>query len=60
MPDDLVKAMNAAPTPEAREEVGVEWCIAQSKELKAAGVPCLHYYTMGDSSLIRRIAEAVY
>jgi methylenetetrahydrofolate reductase (NADPH) len=60
MPDDLVKAVNAAPTPEARQEVGVEWCIAQSKELKAAGVPCLHYYTMGDSSLIRRIAEAVY
>jgi len=60
MPDDLVKAVNASPTPEARQEVGVEWCIAQSKELKAAGVPCLHYYTMGDSSLIRRIAEAVY
>lgn len=60
MPDELVKAMNTAATPEAREEVGVEWCIAQSKELKAAGAPCLHYYTMGDSSLIRRIAEAVY
>lgn len=60
MPDELVKAMNAAATPEARQEVGVEWCIAQSKELKAAGVPCLHYYTMGDSSIIRRIAEAVY
>jgi methylenetetrahydrofolate reductase (NADPH) len=60
MPDDLVKAMNAAATPEARQEVGVEWCIAQSKELKAAGAPCLHYYTMGDSSIIRRIAEAVY
>ncbi len=60
MPGDLVKAMNAASTPEAREEVGVEWCIAQSKELKTAGAPCLHYYTMGDSSIIRRIAESVY
>jgi methylenetetrahydrofolate reductase (NADPH) len=60
MPDDLVKAMTLATTPEARQEVGIEWCIAQSKELKAAGVPCLHYYTMGDSSIIRRIAEAVY
>lgn len=60
MPDDLVKAMAAATTSEAKVDVGVEWCIAQSKELKAAGVPCLHYYTMGDSSTIRRIAEAVY
>lgn len=42
------------------KEVGIEWCIHQSKELKAAGVPCIHYYTMGDSKTIRRIAEAVY
>lgn len=42
------------------KEVGIEWCIQQSKELKAAGVPCIHYYTMGDSKTIRRIAEAVY
>jgi methylenetetrahydrofolate reductase (NADPH) len=32
----------------------------QSKELKAAGVPCLHYYTMGDADTIRKIVEAVY
>ncbi len=60
MPADLVKAINDAKTPEARTQAGVEWCIAQSQELKAAGVPCLHYYTMGDSSTIRKIAETVY
>ena len=60
MPADLVKAINNATTPEARTQAGVEWCIAQSQELKAAGVPCLHYYTMGDSSTIRKIAETVY
>ncbi len=59
-PDDLLKEINKAQTDEAVKEVGVEWCIAQSKELKAAGVPCLHYYTMGDSATIRRIIEAVY
>lgn len=41
-------------------QVGVEWCIAQSRELKEAGVPCLHYYTMGDAKTIRRIAEGVF
>ncbi|PSR11848.1 MAG: methylenetetrahydrofolate reductase [NAD(P)H] [Bacteroidetes bacterium] len=60
MPADLVKAFSEAKTPEARLTVGIEWCVAQSKELKAAGAPCLHYYTMGDSSTIRRIAENVY
>jgi methylenetetrahydrofolate reductase (NADPH) len=60
MPPDLVKAFSEAKTQEARLAVGIEWCVAQSKELKAAGAPCLHYYTMGDSSTIRKIAESVY
>ena len=60
LPSDLVKGIREAKDGKARKEVGIEWCIAQSKELKAAGVPCLHYYTMGDSDTIRRIVEAVY
>jgi methylenetetrahydrofolate reductase (NADPH) len=60
LPDELVWEMTQATTAEARREIGIEWCIQQSKELKAAGVPCLHYYTMGDSDIVRRIAEAVY
>ncbi len=60
LPDDLVNAALKAKDKEAIKEVGIEWCIQQSKELKAKGVPCLHYYTMGDTDTIRRIAEAVY
>jgi methylenetetrahydrofolate reductase (NADPH) len=60
LPEDLAKEMLKAKNAEARVQVGIEWCIMQSKELKAAGVPCLHYYTMGDSETIRKIAEAVY
>lgn len=60
LPDDLVQAITSAKGEEGRRQVGIEWCIAQSKELKERGVPCLHYYTMGDSSTIQAIAEAVY
>lgn len=60
LPTDLVTAMRAAKTAQDRIEVGKEWCIAQSKELKAAGVPCLHYYTMADAEIIRNIAEQVF
>ncbi len=40
-------------------ELGVEWCIQQSRELKEGGAPCLHYYTMGDAETIRRIVSQV-
>jgi methylenetetrahydrofolate reductase (NADPH) len=60
LPEDLVKAISQAKDAEGRRQAGIEWCIHQSRELKAAGVPCLHYYTMGDSATIRQIAEAVY
>lgn len=60
LPDPLALEMAKAKNAEARNQVGIEWCIAQSKELKEAGVPCLHYYTMGDVDTIKTIAEAVY
>ena len=60
MPEDLVKELGKAKNNDAAKEVGIEWAIQQSKELKAKGVPCLHYYTMGDADTIRRIAEAVF
>jgi methylenetetrahydrofolate reductase (NADPH) len=60
LPDEFVKEVNKAKTDDDVKEVGIEWCIKQSKELKAAGVPCLHYYTMGDAATIKRIVEAVY
>jgi methylenetetrahydrofolate reductase (NADPH) len=59
MPDDLVNAILKAPDDAAVKEIGIEWCIQQSKALKAAGVPCLHYYTMGDADTIKRIVSAV-
>jgi methylenetetrahydrofolate reductase (NADPH) len=42
------------------EQVGIEWGIQQSKELKAAGVPCIHYYTMSNSSSVKTIAKQVF
>ena len=41
-------------------QVGIDWCIAQSKELIAAGVPFLHYYSMGKSDNIHKVASAVF
>jgi len=59
LPSDLVKALQSAKDEAALKQVGIEWCTMQSKELKKFGVPCLHYYTMGDSKTIRSIAEHI-
>lgn len=60
LPEELVKELQKCKTtPEARQ-VGIEWGIEQSKELKAAGVPVIHYYSLGVSDNIKSIAKAVY
>ena len=41
-------------------EVGIEWAVKQSKELMDYGVPCLHYYSMGKSGSVAKIAEALF
>ena len=61
MPKDFVSEVEAAGKDRKKiRQLGIEWCTHQSKELKAAGVPCLHYYTMGDAKTIRAIVEEVY
>jgi methylenetetrahydrofolate reductase (NADPH) len=42
------------------KQLGIEWCIQQSKELRDAGVPVLHYYSMGKSQNIYEIASAIF
>jgi len=60
IPSDLRNAMMAATTDEACEQVGTEWLIQQSKELKAAGVPVLHYYTLGKPKVVKDVVAAVF
>lgn len=60
MPQDLVDAVDACKDDKAIKQIGIEWAIQQSKELKAAGVPVLHYYTMGLSEATKAIAREVF
>lgn len=60
MPDELVDLVHRAKSDAEVREVGVEWCIRQSRELKERGAPVLHYYTMGKSKSTAQIAKAVF
>ncbi len=60
LPEALVDEVDKARDDKHAREIGVKWCIEQSKELKAAGVPVLHYYTMSRASETMEIARAIF
>ncbi len=60
MPDELVQAVEKCKTNKEVREVGIEFAIQQSKELMDYGVPVLHYYSMGKSDNIKKIASAIF
>lgn len=60
LPDALIMEVVRAKDNDAVKQIGIEWCIQQSKELLAAGVPVLHYYSMGKADNIKAIAQEVF
>lgn len=60
LPEALILEIIKCKTNEDIRQVGIEWCVAQSKELMEAGIPILHYYSMGKSDNIKAIASQVF
>jgi len=60
VPNDLVSALQKCNSDKDVREVGIEWAVMQSKELISAGVPGLHYYTLGRSDNVARIVKAAF
>lgn len=60
LPEDLVKEIQKCKTKEQVRELGVEWSVAQAKDLLAFGVPSLHFYSLGESDNLKKICKAVF
>ena len=60
LPDELTLEVLKCKSKEEVRQVGVEWCIQQSKELIKGGAPVLHYYSMGKSDNIQKIAGELF
>lgn len=60
LPEALAKELRKCKTNEEAIEVGVEWCILQSKELMQHNVPGIHYYALGATESVYRTAKEVY
>ena len=60
IPQELAEAVERCRDDEEVARVGVEWCIAQCRELMAHGVPSLHFYSMSAEESIREVAKAIF
>jgi methylenetetrahydrofolate reductase (NADPH) len=60
LPDELIMSVVKAKDNDAVAQVGIDWCKEQSKELIKAGIPVLHYYSMGKADNIKAIAKALF
>jgi methylenetetrahydrofolate reductase (NADPH) len=59
IPTELSNAITKAKTDEEVEQIGTEWLIHQSNELKKFGVPVLHYYTLGKPKMIYNTVKEI-
>jgi methylenetetrahydrofolate reductase (NADPH) len=57
LPSDLSNEMLRCKTDEEVEQVGTEWLLHQSKDLKKNGVPVLHYYTLGKPHIVANVVK---
>ena len=57
LPTPLTEAVNSCKNDEEVEKIGEEWLLNQSIELKKAGVPILHYYTLGRPFLVANVVK---
>jgi methylenetetrahydrofolate reductase (NADPH) len=59
-PEALAREAVKCRTDEEAKALGVEWGIAQCRELMAHGVPSIHFYTVSAVDSIAQIARAIY
>lgn len=60
IPEPLASELHDAKDDAAARQIGIEWCIQQCKELKAANVPALHFYTMSFSSATKDVVSQIF
>lgn len=60
LPDELTKALLNCKTDKEVSEVGTRWAIRQCEELLEAGAPCIHFFTMGKSTAVKKVVEALF
>ncbi len=59
LPDELADALAKCKDDAEAKAVGVDWCIAQSRELYDHGIKSIHYYSHNAVPSVHRVLEAL-
>jgi 5,10-methylenetetrahydrofolate reductase len=60
IPEELEKELRKCKNDDDAKEVGVEWCLKQSRELIQNHVPCIHFYSLMATESVYRVAKEIY
>lgn len=60
LPEALTQEVLKCKNDEQVQQVGIEWCISQCKELMNHGVPSIHFYTISAVDSIKEVAKTIY
>lgn len=60
LPQALAEEVVKCKTDEEAKQLGIDWCVAQCKELMSYGIPSIHFYTVSAVDSIRQVAERIY
>lgn len=60
LPSQLAEELGKCKDDNQAKQVGIEWCKLQAKELMAAGVPSIHFYSHNATESVRQVASEIY
>ncbi len=60
IPEELTREILKCKDDKEVQQVGIEWCVQQCKELIANGIPSIHFYSVSAADSIREVARQIY
>lgn len=60
LPTDLAMELAKCKDDVEAKQVGVEWCVMQTKDLINHGFPSVHFYSHNATESVRKVAEAIF
>ena len=60
LPEELTKEILKCKNDAEAQQVGIEWCVQQCKELMKHHIPSIHFYSIGAVNSIKEVARQIY
>ncbi len=60
LPEELTREVLKCKNEAEVQQVGIEWCVAQCRELMEHGLPSIHFYSIGAVDSIQAVAKETY